>query len=299
MRTISNSLLARPTRPDTIVLVHGMWMTPKSWQPWVRHFESLGYRVLAPAWPGLEVEVEALRADPTPLARLTTQQIVDHYADIIATLPTPPILMGHSYGGAIVQALLERGLGAAGIALHSAFVKGVYTLPLRTLKSTWTVVANPLNARRAVPLTRKQFHYSFASSVSREESDRIYDELHVPAAGRAFFEGITSNFRPGSALRVNPRKHDRAPLLFIGSDADNLLPLAMQRANARLYRHSRAVTELVEMPGRSHNTVGQEGWEDVANFALQWALDHTTAAVERATFVVPPAGSPVRVTASA
>lgn len=289
-------MLTTTTQPDTIVLVHGMWMTPKSWQPWVRHFEAQGYRVLAPAWPGLEVEVDALRADPTPLARVTTKQIVDHYDAIVRALPTKPILIGHSYGGAIVQALLARGLGAAGIALHSAFVKGVYTLPLRTLKSTFPVVRNPLNARRAVPLTKKQFHYSFASSVSREESDRIYDELHVPAAGRAFFEGITSNFRPNSALKVNPLDHERAPLLFVGSESDNLLPLTMQRANAKLYRNSRAVTELLEMPGRSHNTVGQEGWEQVADTVLQWALDHATTT---STFVVPPRGVEVTTRAAA
>lgn len=277
--------------PNTIVLIHGMWMTPKSWRPWIRHFEQQGFTVLALAWPGLEVEVDALRADPTPLATLTTKQIVDHYDAIIRALPTPPILMGHSYGGAIVQALLDRGLGASGVALHSAFVKGVYTLPLRTLKSTFHVVKNPLNARRAVPLSKKQFHYSFASTVSREESDRLYQELAIPAAGRAFFEGITSNLRPNSALAVNRKNHDRAPLLFIGSKADNLLPFGMQRANAKLYRKSRAITELVEMPGRSHNTVGQQGWEAVADFALQWALGH----VKTSTAVVPPVGAKVNV----
>lgn len=280
------------TTPNTIVLVHGMWMTPKSWEPWIRHYEQLGYRVLAPAWPGLEVGVEELRKDPTPLAKLTTKQIIDHYDAIIRALPTPPILIGHSYGGAIVQALLARGLGAAGIGLHSAFVKGVFTLPLRTLKSTWRVVANPLNARRAVPLTKKQFHYSFASSVSREESDRIYDELHVPAAGRAFFEGITANFRKTT---VNPRGM-RAPLLLVGSEADNLLPLAMQRANAKLYKHSPAVTELLAMPGRSHNTVGQEGWEQVADTVLAWALEHTRPVVSETvapTLVLPVAARTV------
>jgi pimeloyl-ACP methyl ester carboxylesterase len=263
--------------PDTIVLIHGMWMTPKSWAGWIRHFERRGFRVLAPAWPGLEVEVDALRADPTPLATLTTKQIVDHYETIIRALPTPPILIGHSYGGAIVQALLERGLGAAAVGLHSAFVKGVYRLPLRTLKSTWSVAHNPFNARRAVPMPKATFHYAFASTVSREESDRLYDELHVPAAGRAFFEGVTANFRPHSALAISRTKHDRAPLLLVGSNDDNLLPLAMQRANHKLYRKSRAVTEFLEMPGRSHNTVGQEGWERVADTVLDWAIAHAVA----------------------
>ncbi len=56
--------------PDTIVFIHGLWMTPRSWEQWAPHYESRGYRVLAPAWPGLEVEVEALTRDPSPLTKL-------------------------------------------------------------------------------------------------------------------------------------------------------------------------------------------------------------------------------------
>jgi hypothetical protein len=52
--------------PDTIVLIHGFWVTPRSWEDWKARYESRGYRVLTPAYPGFEVEVEALNADPTP-----------------------------------------------------------------------------------------------------------------------------------------------------------------------------------------------------------------------------------------
>ncbi len=58
-----------PGAPDTIVLIHGLWMTPRSWERWVEHYTERGYRVLAPAYPGLEVEVEALREDPSPIER--------------------------------------------------------------------------------------------------------------------------------------------------------------------------------------------------------------------------------------
>ena len=50
--------------PDTIVLIHGFWVTPRSWEHWITRYESRGYRVLAPAYPGFDVEVEALT--PTP-----------------------------------------------------------------------------------------------------------------------------------------------------------------------------------------------------------------------------------------
>jgi hypothetical protein len=48
-----------PPSPDTIVLIHGFWVTPRSWEHWIPYHEAKRYRVLAPAYPGFEVEVEA------------------------------------------------------------------------------------------------------------------------------------------------------------------------------------------------------------------------------------------------
>lgn len=65
--------------PDTIVLIHGIWLTPRSWEHSKERYESRGYTVLAPAWPGMEVEAEALNDDPSPIAGLTREEVVDHY----------------------------------------------------------------------------------------------------------------------------------------------------------------------------------------------------------------------------
>jgi pimeloyl-ACP methyl ester carboxylesterase len=110
---------------DTIVLIHGLWMTPRSWEHWIPRYERRGFRVIAPAYPGFEVEVEALRADPTPIERITVPDTVEHLAGIVSELESPPILIGHSFGGALVQILLDRGLGAAGIAIDSVPTEGV------------------------------------------------------------------------------------------------------------------------------------------------------------------------------
>ncbi len=56
-----------PTGPDTIVLVQGFWVTPRSWERWVERYEAKGYRVLTPTYPGFEGEVEALREEPDRL----------------------------------------------------------------------------------------------------------------------------------------------------------------------------------------------------------------------------------------
>ncbi len=52
--------------PDTIVLIHGFWVTPRSWEHWKSRYEAKGFTVHTPAYPGFEVEVEALRERPDP-----------------------------------------------------------------------------------------------------------------------------------------------------------------------------------------------------------------------------------------
>src|SRR3954464_14067832 len=113
-------------KTETIVLIHGLWMTPRSWEFFRSFYESRGYNVLAPAWPRMGREVEDLRRDPSALAGLGLREIVDHYARIVQALPRPPILIGHSIGGLVVQLLVDRGLGRAGVAIDSATPKGVY-----------------------------------------------------------------------------------------------------------------------------------------------------------------------------
>ena len=157
-----------PSAADTIVLIHGLWMTPRSWERWVDRYQSLGYRVLAPAYPGLEVEVEALRADPSPIEKLTIRGAVEHLEGIIRGLDTPPIIMGHSFGGTLTQILLDRGVGVAGVAIDTAPTEGVRTTPLSQIRSLFPVLNNPANLHRAVPFTHKQFHYAFTNTLSEE-----------------------------------------------------------------------------------------------------------------------------------
>lgn len=261
------------TAPDTIVLIHGLWMTPLSWEHWIDRYTAKGYRVLAPSWPGLEGGVEALRRDPSPLHGLGVGEVADHYERIIADLAAPPIIMGHSFGGALTQILLGRGLGAAGVAIHSAQTRGVFRLPVSTLKAASPVLGNPANVNRAVPLTPAQFHYAFTNTLTAEQSRQAYDRYHIPAPGRPLFQGAFANLSPNSPLKVDVRRDDRAPLLFVAGGADNIVPASVNRANHRLYRHSKAVTEYREFPGRGHFTVGQDGWEQVADHALTWAAE--------------------------
>src|SRR4026207_672796 len=113
------------TTPDTIVLIHGFWVTPRSWEDWKARYESAGYRVLTPAYPGFEVEVEALNADPTPIAGPPVPAIMEHLESVVSPIEPAPILMGHSAGGVFTQLLMDRGFGAVGGAVKSAPTGGV------------------------------------------------------------------------------------------------------------------------------------------------------------------------------
>ncbi|WP_071335902.1 alpha/beta hydrolase [Burkholderia contaminans] len=264
------------TRTDTVVLIHGLWMTPLSWEHWVTRYEQRGMRVIAPGYPGVQpgtAGVEALRRDPSPLVNLGVREIFDHLARTIAALDTKPIIMGHSFGGAFAQLLLDAGYGSAGVSIDGAAVKGVCALPFSQIKAAFPVLRNPANLHRAVPITEKEFHYAFTNNLSLEESKKVYDRYAVPVSGRILFQGAFANVNPNAPTRYNFANDDRAPLLFIAGGNDNILPPAVQRENLeRNANGSRAISAYKLFDGRSHYTCGEKGWEEVADFALDWAL---------------------------
>jgi pimeloyl-ACP methyl ester carboxylesterase len=256
---------------NTIVLIHGAWMTPRSWDPFRGFYEQRGYRVLAPPWPRLEGEVEEIRRDPSAMAGLGMAEIVDSYEHVIRTLDEPPIIIGHSFGGLFVQMLLDRGVGAAGIAIDAAAPKGVWRLPFSQIRALSPVLLNPANVRRAVPLNFEQFRYAFANTMTEREAREAFQLNAVPAPGRIVFQAGLANLNPRAASKVDYRNDFRAPLLLIAGSEDHIVPASVDRATLRRYRHSKARTDFVEFPGRSHLIVAQTGWEEVAEHALSWA----------------------------
>ncbi len=125
--------------PDTIVLIHGLWVTPRSWEKWVERYEGKGYRVLTPTYPGFEGEVEALREDPSPIEALTIPAIIEHIGGIIGELERLPIIIGHSAGGLLTQILLDHGYGAAGVAIDSVPAEGVKVVPVSQIRSLFPI----------------------------------------------------------------------------------------------------------------------------------------------------------------
>jgi len=263
--------------PDTIVFIHGLWLTALSWEHWAERYTRRGFKVIARSWPGMEGDIEALRRDPSAIAGLGVTEIVDHYEGIIRQLDRPPIIIGHSFGGLMTQMLVDRGLGASAVAISPAPVKGIFILPFSTLKAAFPALKNPFDTHRAVSLTLEQFHYGFTNHLTEEESEPIYARYAVPGPNHVLFQASFANFNPHAATMVDFHNHDRAPLLLVGNGRDHTVPASVVKANHNLYRHSTAVTEYKEYPERTHWTLGQDGWEEVADYALDWAVASAAA----------------------
>jgi pimeloyl-ACP methyl ester carboxylesterase len=258
---------------STIVLIHGFWVTPRSWERWIDRYEAAGHRVLAPAYPGFEAEVEALNADPSPIEAVTVPQIIEHLEAVVRDAGEKPVLIGHSAGGVFTQILLDHGFGAAGVAINSAPTEGVKRVPLSQVRATFPVLKNPSNRHRAVGFTPEQWHYAFANTFSEGESLALYERYHIPASGNIFWGSALANIHPGrDDTWVDYGNDDRAPLLFISGSEDHLMPPSIQRSNAKHYT-SATITEVTQFEG-PHLLPAAPGWEQVADHALEWALSH-------------------------
>jgi pimeloyl-ACP methyl ester carboxylesterase len=264
----------------TIVLIHGLFVTPLSWEHWIQRYSAEGYDVIAPAWPGMDGDIEQLRADTSAFEDLGVAEIVDHYDRIIRALDAPPIIMGHSFGGAVTQLLLDHGLGKAGVAIDPAPVRGIFTLPPSELRVGAVALRNPANRHRAVELSPEQFHYAFTNTLSDEDSLKAFERYAVPGPGRPLFQASLANFNPHATTRVDFHNDERAPLLLIAGGKDHTAPAAVSRANAKLQSKSKAITAFKEFPERPHFTLGVDGWEEVADYALHWALNPTPSVEE-------------------
>jgi pimeloyl-ACP methyl ester carboxylesterase len=273
-----------PKNPNTVVLIHGLWMTPLAWEHWAQRYEGRGFKVLTPGYPGIEpgeAGLAALRKDPSGLSHVGVREVMDHLTDIISVLEDPPIIMGHSFGGTFAQMLVGNGLGAAGVSLDGAGVKGVKAMPLSEIRSTFPVLKNPANRHKPSTLTPKEFHYAFTNTLSEEDSQAAYDRYSAPTPARILFQGGFANFEPDATTTYDFSNDDRSPLLFVSGGSDHILPPPVQRQNfERNVKHSSALTGYKLFPGRDHFTCGEEGWEQVADVALDWALAPTAGELQ-------------------
>ena len=245
---------------NPVVFVHGLWLHAESWNPWIEFFRQNGYRAVAANWPGDAATTEATRRNAGAVAGYGVTEIADHLAGQLKAFERKPILIGHSFGGLLVQNLLGRDLASAAIAIDPAPIKGVPELPLSALKSAFPVLGNPFNFRRAVSLTEPQFRFGFTNAVPEQEARALYAKYAMPAPARPLFQAATATFNLNSATRVNVANATRGPLLLISGAEDNAVPPVLVRSALRVYGKSPAVTEFKEFAGRGHSLTIDSGW---------------------------------------
>jgi pimeloyl-ACP methyl ester carboxylesterase len=257
--------------PNTpVVFIHGLWLHATSWTPWMDLFASRGYEPLAPGWPGDLASVMEARANPESVAGFGIEEVTNHYAKIISGLDRKPVLIGHSFGGMIAEKLLGQDDGVAAVAIDAAQIKGVLPLPLSALRSTLPVFKNPANKHKAVSLSVEQFRYAFGNAVSEEENKVLYDQWTIPSPGRPLFEAAAANFSRHSPAKVATENQGRGPLLLVMGGEDHTVPEAITKSTLKQYRHSSAVTDLVEFPDRGHSLTIDSGWREIAEASLTW-----------------------------
>jgi len=255
---------------NPIVFIHGLWMHSSTWNQWMQFFKQRGYETLNPDWPGDGATVAESRANAKAIANHGIKEVADSYAKVILTLSSKPILIGHSFGGLIVQILLDLGLAAAGIAIDPAPIKGVWQLPFSALKSSFAVLGNPFNLPKAVSLTHKQFHYAFTNTLTDEESKDLYDRFTVPSPARPLFQVAFATLNPNAENKVNVANSIRGPLLITSGDKDHIVPPVLCKATFNKYKKSAAITEFKSFENRGHSLALDNGWTEIAEYSLKW-----------------------------
>ena len=232
------------TAPDTIVLIHGFWVTRGRGSTGGPVYEAKGFTVHTPAYPGFEVEVEALRDDPhhrrpDPRGR---RRPTSRHSSTPSTPQADP-------DGSLRQWFLRPSRDGPRLRVRRrraqlGTTEGIRTTPWTQLHSMFPALKNPLNHHRAVGVRRQQWKYAFTNTYTDEESLAFYERYHIPASGRVLFDSVLANFKPGHQdAWVDFKNPNRAPLLFLSGSEDHIMPPSVQASNAKHYKardHHRA-----------------------------------------------------------
>jgi pimeloyl-ACP methyl ester carboxylesterase len=258
------------THRPPLMFIHGAWLSSGSWENFADYFRTRGFEVSAPEWPRKHGDVEEIREGADEVEGLGLNEIVDHYESEIRALDEPPVLIGHSYGGLIVELLLDRGLGRAGVAMSPAPPKGILVLPFSTLKAATPALAHPSKWHGVVPLTLEEFTYGFVNTFSPEDAAAAYEKYAVPETGQIFYEAGFANFHLHPPTEVHFKSDDRAPLLIVGAEKDHTVPASLSHKQYEKYEKSDAQTDYIEFEGRPHLMMVAEGWEEIAGGIEGW-----------------------------
>jgi pimeloyl-ACP methyl ester carboxylesterase len=249
----------------SIVFITGTFISNNCWDEWISYFENKGYKCIAPAWPYKDAPAEELRNRPAndPIALNTIASLTDHFADIIHALPHKPILVGHSLGGLVVQLLLQRGLGVAGIAIHSFPPQGVNRFRLSFLRALWETMMFFTSGHKTYLLSFRKWKYAFANGMLCEEQKQLYYKYVIPESKKI----IRDTFKCSTNIDF---KKPHVPLLFTSGGNDKLVPSSLNYSNYKKYTSNHSITDYKDFKDHNHLIFGQPAWRGEADFVLYW-----------------------------
>ncbi|GGG11467.1 alpha/beta hydrolase [Rhodococcoides trifolii] len=262
---------ANTSGKQPVVFVHGLWLLDSSWDRWAAFFEDSGYVAVTPGWPDDPDNVEEARRDPDVFAGKSVGDVAAYQQAVIERLNVRPVIVGHSFGGVLVQILAGRGLAAATVAISPAPSRGVLPLPLNALRAAAPALSNPANRHRAITLTYDQFRFGFANAVDEDEAHALYTQFHVAGSGIPLFQAAFANINPGSEVKAAKTGADRGPMLVLVGSDDHQAPPAIARATfEKQKKNKHFATEYGVVPGRGHSITIDSGWEEVAQTCLDF-----------------------------
>lgn len=245
-----------------IIFIHGMFQNPKSWEKWQAFFSQRGYNCIAPAWPYHEGEPAALRANPAPeLGDLHLKEIIDEFVSVASGVENP-ILIGHSVGGLVVQILISRGIGAAGVCIDSVAPNAMLAFDWGFMKNS-ALIANPFKGNEPFYMDLESFHGSFCNTLSEEDAKTAWEAFATHDSRNVLRDCM------GEAGQID-LDLPHAPLLFIGGEKDEIIPPELNEKNAEAYTDENSLTFFEAFPGRDHYICGEAGWEEVAESIATW-----------------------------
>lgn len=249
----------------TIVLLTGAFVSHHCWDNWKPYLEARGFTTFVPPWPHKEGDAPALRSrhPDKALASLTLPELIAFYTSFISKLPEQPILIGHSFGGLLTQLLLNRGLAAAGVAIHSVPPQGVPPLELSFFRSNTKALGLFTSLDEPYLRSFESWQYAFTNGMPLSEQQASYEQLVIPESKRVLRAGLTSDAHVDFTKEHNP-------LLILSGSEDHCIPAALNERNFRRYKNKHSVTTYVNRPGRSHFVLGQPTWKEDAAFILDW-----------------------------
>lgn len=247
---------ASAAHPAPLLFVHGAWHAAWCWdEHFLGFFADRGYRAVALSFRGHG-------SSPTN-KRLRDCSFADYVADVTSVahgLPTPPVVIGHSMGGVIVQKYLESNEAPAGVLMASMPPGGYLRSGLRWLRKHPWHFAKLSATGESLPYvsTPELARQRFFSPDTPEDLVRRYAARLQEESSRSGRDGLVQLPRPG---RV------KAPMLVLGALEDGAVTNAEVRATARAYR-----TEPVIFPGMGHNMMLEPGWPAVARRIDDWLI---------------------------